>query len=464
MSPSPSAAAMDAFVAASPGLRCARLVVPDPSLPTLPDLKKLARDRRDAGHAVIDQSAGDIADVGAPLAPGFRDHVEEARDALVAQGCSELARTSGDAYGYPGHYQQQYPAVLAQLALGFGVHTPTRAFHTISGRTALDLVLRGLRERAPTGGRPALLLDPLAWSGYGPLARGLGLELVSAPAVRGNGLATSAEGLTEALALCEREGLQPVATVPILPSNPTGVGMSGDALAAYVQTAAAAGLPVLIDAFYAPLHPDGHRAAVPLEHLQQVLPPEVLAWVGVLVGETKVTSSQNKTGSVFWLAPAGHEATAQAIVGPALSRMKATNCYPRPQEAVVAYALHTFPGGVHAAMGPRYTALDAARQAMLAAADRTGLPLSIGGSFYGTVALVGPDGQGLVRDAEGRPLTRPADVSRALIERFGLVGAPGGMFSSAPEAGVLVRLTAAVTLADVKRLEQILAQMLAEAA
>ena len=60
-------------------------------------------------------------------------------------------------------------------------------------------------------------------------------------------------------------------------------------------------------------------------------------------------------------------------------------------------------------------------------------------------------------------MTQPADVSRTLIERFGLVGAPGGMFSSAPEAGQLVRLTAAVSLDDVRRVEAILEQMRDEA-
>ncbi len=452
---SPSAVAMERFLEQSPGLQQPQIAVPIPGLPTLPDLKKLARDRRAAGHDVIDQSAGDIDDVGQPLSPDFPAWIEEARDRIVAAGCSELRRTTGDAFGFPGNYQQQYPAVVATLVASWGVQdTPVRTIQTVSGRTAIDLVFRGLIARADAAGKTgkrALIFDTLEWSGYRPLSRALDLEMVHAPAIPKHGLSSSAEGLAAALEFARDKGLTPIAAVPILPSNPTGVGMERAELARYVEAAAEADLPVMIDAFYSPLVPEGHAAAVPLGWLERELAPEALAYLGVLVGETKVTSSQNKTGTMIWLAPNGHDTIANVVIETALTRMRAINGYPRPQDALVAYALHTFPGGVHAAMGPRYQALDATRRAMRAACDAYDLPFSIGGSFYGTAALVDKDGRSLIRGGDGNPLTDPRQISELLINEFGLVGAPGGMFTPAPEGASMVRLTAAVTLEDVEK-------------
>ena len=167
---------MDQFVARATGLRAPRVSVPVPGLPTLPDLKKLARDRRSAGLPVIDQSAGDIDDVGQPLHPDLPAWIEQTRDALVASGAAELRRTRGDAYGYPGNYQQQYPAVQAILARSWGIHGPTLAVQTVSGRAVLDCAFRGLVARVKSHHLAppyALILDPLAWSGYQPLAAGI---------------------------------------------------------------------------------------------------------------------------------------------------------------------------------------------------------------------------------------------------------------------------------------------------
>ncbi len=463
---SPSVLAMDRFVAASPGLREPRVAEQVPGLPTLPDLKKLARDRRAAGHEVIDQSAGDIDDVDQPLSDEFLRWIPEARAHLVSDGNTAFRATDGDAYGFPGNYIQQFGAVTAALARSWGWSGPVASLQTLSGRSILDFALRGLLARAAdrgARGRPAVILDPLAWSGYGPLTADLGIVRVNAPAVAGHGLAASEAGLRAALDFCAARELDPIAAIPILPSNPTGVGMAADELVAFVRTAAAVDLPVMVDAFYSPLAPEGHAAAVGVATLERELTPEALSLLGTVVGETKVTSSQNKTGSLIWAAPEGHRSVADRVVGVAAKRMRTTNAYPRPQEALVAYALHTFPGGIHAAMGPRYEALNAARTAMRSAADELGLPLSIGGSFYGTLAMVDESGEGLVRDSDGRPLTEPRAVSEALTTRFGLVGAPGGMFSSAPEAGKMVRLTAAVTLDDVARVRGLLAEMLEDA-
>jgi hypothetical protein len=447
---------MARFVSSSPGLQEPLRAHLDPTLPTLPDLKKRARDRRAAGLVAVDQSAGDIDDVGQPLHPDFPAWVEQTRQRLVSAGQRELRPTSGDAYGYPGHYQQQYPAVVEILADSWGLG-PHQAVQTVSGRNALDLAMRGLVSWARAQGRPgphALVLDPLAWPGYLPLAEDLGLALIHAPAH--GGLAATADGVREAAHAARAQGLDPIAALPIVPSNPSGVGLDSDTLCQIVQLAEREAMLVLLDAFYSPLSPGGHASAVPVADLRARLSPELLGRIGVLVGETKVTSSQNKTSTLFWLAPAGEDRIARIVIGAALERLKTTNTYPRPQEAVVAAALHTFPGGLQAAMGPRFQALDAARNAMAAVADSRGLPLSIGGSFYGTLGLVDAQGQGLLRDADGRPLTRPKEILEALAGRYGLIGAPGGLFSPAPEASLLVRLTAAVSLEDIGRLDEIL--------
>jgi aspartate/methionine/tyrosine aminotransferase len=464
---SPSARAMARFIEQSPGLRQAQLAAEVPGLPTLPELKQLARERRAAGQRVIDQSAGDIDDVGQPLAPEFVAWIAEARERLVQGGQREFRRTEGDAFGFPAHYQQQFPAVTEALARSWGLRrTPWRAVQTVSGRMALDLALRGLVARADRRGqrgRRAVILDALAWPGYLPLAQALDLAVIHAPAVPRHGLASSAEGLAAALEFARERELTPIGMIPIVPSNPAGVGLAPAELLRLLEAAATADLPLLIDAFYSPLAPEGHAAAVPLGWIEQRAAPEALGYLGLIIGETKVTSSQNKTGTVLWLAPAGHEAVAGAVTQAAMARLAATNTYPRPQEALVAYALHTFPAGVHAAMGPRYQALDATRAAMRRACDELALPLSIGGSFYGTAALVDRAGQSLIRDPGGRPVTDPRQVAELLISRFGLVGAPGGMFSPAPEASAMVRLTAAVTLEDVAQVRGILAQLVTEA-
>lgn len=429
----------------------------------MPDLKKIAQDRRAAGHEVIDQSAGDIDDVGQPLAPEFIAWIEEARTALANEDHAGFRRTDGDPYGFPGNYRQQFPVVAAMLARSWGiVDTPFRSMHTISGRAALDFTFRGLIRRAEEAGKRgkfALILDPLAWSGYKPLAADLGLAMVHAPALPEHGLSNSVEGLRAAIEFATGHDLVPIGVIPILPSNPTGQGMDRDELLRFVEHAAGADIPVVIDAFYSPLAPEGHAAAVPLGHLEKHLAPEAIGYLGTVVGETKVTSSQNKTSTLIWMAPERENSIAEIVVGTALQRLRTTNSYPRPNEALVAYALHTFPGGIHEAMGERYRALDGTRTAMLEACDEYTLPLAIGGSFYGTVALVDDTGTSLIRDDSGEPLTDPRQVNEMLINRFGLVGAPGGMFSSAPEANKMVRLTAAVTLADIEKVKGIFARL-----
>lgn len=464
----PSQEAMTRFIAQAPGLRRPHIVKKSASLPTLPDLKRTARERREAGHEVVDQSAGDIDDVGQPLSPKFVDWINQARDQLITEGYGNFARTKSDAYGFPGAYIQQYPVVRDALARSWGMNSiPYHAIQTISGRTLLDFAMRGLMARAEQAGKTgkyALIVEALAWSGYQPLAAELGLTLVQSPALPEHGLSASAEGLKAAVEFAQAQGLTPIGSLVILPSNPTGAGIERQELQRYIEAAAEADVPVVIDAFYSPLAPEGHDQAVPMAWLEKSVAPEALAYLGLVVGETKVTSSQNKTGTLFWYAPNGHDSNAGVIVKKAMRRMSTTNAYPRPNEALVAYALHTFPDGVKAAMGPRYEALHECRLSMRRICDELNLPLSIGGSFYGTAALVNDSGETLVRDTDGRPMLDARDVASTLIIRFGLVGAPGAMFAQAPEAAAMIRLTAAVSVDEMDRVRQILTQLVEEGA
>ncbi len=465
---SASQAAMETFLECAPGLREPQRYEPDPSLPTLPDLKKIAQARRAQGLPVIDQSAGDIADVGKPMNPEFYEWIKAERARLAAAGEKTIRGTDHTPSGYPGNYQQQYPWATAKLAESWGLHGPPfPALQTVSGRTAIDFALRGLLANSePRRGskKTAIVLDPLAWSGYQPLADDLNIAIIQAPTIAGHGLSNSVQGFEAALKFAGENDFQVIAAIPILPSNPTGVGMEHEELASFIEKGMEADTPVMIDGFYSPLDPEGHQHSVPLGWLEKRLSPETLGYLGVIVGETKVVDSQKKTASLLWMAPQGHDRIAKIVVGVGMKRLSTTNSYPRPDEVMAAYALHTFPQGIHAAMGPRYKALDEARTAMRAACDELGLPFSIGGSFYGTVALVDSQGSPLVRNAEGRPIEDTKTAINTLVERFGLVGAPGGMFSSAPEAGRMQRLTAAVTLEDIAKVKEIFQQMLAEAA
>ncbi|MBT3219151.1 MAG: aminotransferase class I/II-fold pyridoxal phosphate-dependent enzyme, partial [Proteobacteria bacterium] len=346
----PSTLAMNRFLANAPGLSEPRVAVSIPGLPTLPGLKLLARERMAQGFEVIDQSAGDIADVNQPMSEDFTAWIDEVRSQMAAKGIAQYAATNHTPYGYPGNYIQQFPLVVDKLWESWGARkTACVGIQTNSGRTILDFAFRGLMARIvdinPNAQR-ALILDPIAWSGYKPLARDLNLKLINSPVMPGHGLASSAEGLRASVAFAKSQGLQPIGMVPIIPSNPAGVGMERGHLKELVEAGAELDIPVMIDAFYSPLAPEGHPTAIPLSFLEDVLTPEVLAYLGVIVGETKVVSSQNKTGSLLWFGPEGQRAIAEKVVGTAKQRMCTTNAYPRPQEALVAYALHTFPDGI----------------------------------------------------------------------------------------------------------------------
>jgi aspartate/methionine/tyrosine aminotransferase len=462
-----SAEAMQAYIAQAEDLHEPAMQVSNPNLPTLPDLKALAQQRRAEGEEVIDQSAGDIDALNQPLSPDFLAYVEEYRNtAKDEKGNPLFPRAEGEVGEWPANYQRAYPEAIKLLGRSWGIEkTPFLGIQTVSGRNALDLMFRGLLARAKTkkgsDKEPALILDPFAWSGYGPLARDLGIKLINTPATEG--LTQSPEALIEALEYARQQGLNPVGTVLVTPSNPTGLGMPKENLKALAEAAAEADIPLLVDAFYSPLDPKGHDEAVNLAYLENVLPPEVLKYISMLVGETKVTSSQKKTGTLINLAPEGHDEIAKILYKIALKRISTTNAYPRPDEVATAMALHTYPGGIHDAMGPRWTALEETRKAIRELCDDLGLPLSIGESFYALIALVDPEGNGLVRDEEGAPVDDPKEIIDTLIRRFGLVGAPGLMFRSTESAKNMARLTATASPDEVAALRGVLEQMLQEA-
>lgn len=461
---SASALAMDSFVANSPGLREPRIAMTIPGMPTLPELKALAQTRGAQGLPVIDQSAGDIADVGEPMSREFNLAYQYS---MVNRGSlppsSQLSK--GLYHPFPDNYQSEYPELIEELGRSWGLeNTPVKGCSTVSGRMAIDLALRGLKARLQPGQKGCIIMDPLAWPGYKPLAKELGLEIIHAPAVTGNGLSLSGEGLQEALQFAAKQGLTPVGIVPIVPSNPTGESMPYDQLKLLAETAAAANTPLMIDAFYSPLHREGHRAAVPLGQLEKDLSPEVLGNIGMIVGETKVISSQKKTGDMIWLAPQGHDELATHMAKVATQRKMAVNAYARPDEVLAALALHRFPGGIHAAMGPRYQALNRCRGEMREAIDGLGLPLTMGDSFYGTVGLIDPEtGLSIVRNADGSVIRDPIKVQKHLVDTHGLIGAAGADFSSAPEAANMLRLTAAVKSDSVRELKRVLGEMIEHA-
>ncbi|MDF2379735.1 MAG: aminotransferase class I/II-fold pyridoxal phosphate-dependent enzyme [Candidatus Gracilibacteria bacterium] len=467
---SPSERAMEAYLSNNKGFQEVRPAV-DLGLPTLPDLKKLAQELAENGKMIIDQSAGDIADTNQPLSDELAKWMGDIRKGALKDVFPWIDTSL---FGHHDKYQQQFSAVTDILAKSWGItDTPVKSIQTVSGRMALDFFFSAMKKRAvesAPGKAHGLILDPMAWSGYKPYCKPSehGLKIVNAPVQPGSGLQMTASGLEQSLEYLEKQGQYPSAVVTIVPSNPTGVGMDRNELKKMIEMAASKDLPVLIDAFYSPLAPEGHAESVPMGWLEKELSPEAFAYVGMLVGETKVISSQKKTGTLMWMAPSGQDEMAKEVMMESYAKLKLRNAYPRPDEALAAAALHTFkqendeqPGlHLHEAMGPRYLALETARQAIRKMCDDLGLPCSVGGSFYAVIGLVDADGQPLIKDTDGGPVIDPAQVSQRLVKDHGVVGAPGAMFRSGAEAGPLIRVSAAATLEDINKLGEIFKKLL----
>jgi len=461
--------AMEGFIAQAPDFRNPVLVAKIKDMPTLPDLKAQAQARQAEGLPTVDQSAGDIAAVGQPLNPDFLEYIDEVREKIVdQQGKPIFPQDPGEIDGFPGKYQMVYQGAVEMLAGSWGINGRVLGVQTMSGRNALAMHFHALKQRALAlqkdgklnKGQFAIVLDPYAWSGYQPLAMDLDIALINSPTSDGNSLGQSAEGLKEGLKFARSQGLVPIGAISVVPSNPTGLGIKPQELAKITGVAAHNNLPMLIDAFYSPLDERGHNKALGMPYLEKELPPEILRYLGLLVGETKITHSQTKTGTLIHMAPEGHDKLARQLMTLEKKRMSATNTYPTPRAALTSFALHQYPGGIHKAMGPRWDALVAARNGIRQTFDDLQLPLTIGGSFYGVGALVSGDGNSLIRDTEGRPITDPVQTVKELTSQHGLVGAPGITFRSSPSAAKTVRLTATASEQELAKLKNIIEGML----
>ena len=469
---SASQSAMEDFIAQAPDFRDPVFVAKIKDMPTLPDLGVLAVARQLEGLPTVEQSAGDIAALGQPLNPEFLEYIDEVREKIVdPQGKPIFPRDSGEIDGFLGKYQMVYPGAVEVLADSWGIKGRVLGVQTMSGRNALAMYFHALRQRALAlqkdgklpKGQLAIILDPYAWSGYQPLATDLDIALINSPISAENNLGQSAEGLKEALKFAKFQEFITIGILSVVPSNPIGLGISSEEMAKMIGIAAKDDVPILIDAFYSPLDERGHQEAVGMPYLEKELPPEILKYLALLVGETKVTHSQTKTGTLIHMAPEGHDELAQQLMILVKKRMSTTNTYPTPRAALTSFALHQYPEGIHKAMGPRWNALVAARNGIKQTFDDFQLPLTIGGSFYGVGALVDGDGSSLIRDVEGRPISDPVQAVKELITQHGLVGAPGITFRSSSSAAKTIRLTATASKKELAELKNIIDCMLEKA-
>ncbi len=416
------------------------------------------------GGDIIDQSAGDISLVGEDLDPAFKEY---RRDIGKLTGIEADPKNPG-VYDLPQNYAAEYPKVVDLIARnGLGITTSYQGMSTISGRAAINSFLTAVRQKsekidAETGVRakPTMIVDPLTWSGYQDSAQEIGIQLVYSPTTDGHGLLQSPDGVREAIEFVKNDStLRLMGVNTIQPSNPTGLGVSKETIVEIAEICAEYNVFFNIDAFYSPIARNGVDI-LGLKDLQK-LPPEVLGKISVLVGETKVTDSQKKTATMLWLAPQGHDEMAKSYMAAARKVKGNWNAYTRGDEANTAYALWSDPRGIHAAMGKRYIAINAARNLMDEQLSSQ-IPFQIGDSFYGTGALVGPDGQPLVRDKNGRPVSGTQEAMSILANEHKLMVAPGEMFR--PEgANLLARFTAASTEKEIRRVGDVVRKLLENA-
>lgn len=431
---------------------------------SLQQLKASAQQIEREGGTVIDQSAGDISLVGKPLNPNFREY----RDGIGAVLGMRPNPEDPGMYDLPQNYAAEYPKVVEMIARrGLEIEGPFEGMSTVSGRAAINCYLTALRQESEqmdasegVTRKPTIIVDPLTWSGYQDSAAECGIRLVYSPMVEGNGVLQSPEGLREALEFVKgNPGLRPMGVTTIQPSNPTGLGVSPETLAELATICAEADINFNIDAFYSVIARGG-LDIIGLKELQK-LPPEVQARISVLVGETKATDSQKKTATMMWLNPEGNGGKGKATMAK-MKKIKGNwNLYARPDEAITAAALWAYEPGIHAAMGERYHAINSARELM--AAELSGqIPFIIGDSFYGTGALVAPDGRPLVRDKDGCSVSDPKAAMAILLNDHGLMVAPGAMFR--PEgAELMARFTAASTPAEIMKVSGVIRNLLEQA-
>ncbi len=473
----PSEKKMMTVIDNSPELKEPNLWQAFPGLPDLPQLGIRARVMRAEGREVADMTAGDIANTKMGLNPGFIEHHKETRfDLKRKDGTVVFPRVEGELYdGLPPRYELGFPEVMDAVAQSYGIDiskTPYKGFQTVSGRIALFMAFHGMlarcKEKYPDK-KPAVILDSLAWSGYQPLFKKLGIEIIQAPANTTQGFSMSSEALKETIKMATEKGYAIAGIVPIVPSNPSGHTIDEEELTQIGNTAAESDAPLLLDVFYSALAKSGHDKAAPMGRLAERLPPEVLKYIGFLTGETKVISSNKKTGTIIWFAPKGNEEIADTIHKVAMDSIhRPTSTYPRIDEVWAQHSLHTFRGPnpdknhIHQAMGERYTLIERNRKRIRDIFDTLGLPVVGRDSFYLIGSLSTPEGDTLIRNIDGSPVAGPIEAIERLSQ-YGILGAPGRLFNPTKQTQSMIRLTAASNEAELDILEQGLTQLVDDA-
>lgn len=418
---------------------------------SLPQLKAKAKIMAEQGIEVIDQSAGDIDDVGEDLAPAFKEY---RRDIGKLVGIEADPKNPG-LYDSPQNYQDEYPKVVELIARqGLGIEGPYEGMSTVSGRAAIAAYFMALKLQSEqmdliNGKRtkPTIIVDPMTWSGYQNSASRFGIQLAYSPMIAGNGVLQSGDGLRETIEFVKANPeLRLMGVTTIQPSNPTGVALSKESIVELALICAENNINFNVDAFYSVIARNA-QDIIGVKELQK-LAPEVQARISFLVGETKALDSQKKTATILWLAPNGNNTVAKSTMGILRSIKGDMNIYARPDESKGAGALWSYQDGIHAAMGKRYTAVNEARSLMDEEFSPS-IPFIIGDSFYGMGALVDKNGEALVRDKDNRPVSDPNIAAEILLNKHGLMVATGSMFR--PEgANLLARFTAASTKDKIK--------------
>lgn len=464
---SPAESRMMGMIDQSQELKEPRLWQPHQNLPDLPQLGVLARQKRSEGQQVADMTAGDIANTKKGLNPDFIKHFKDCRyDLKKTDGTPVFAYHDGELYdGLPARYELGFPEVMDTVAQNFGIDidkTPYKGFQTVAGRTALAMAFMGLLERCKQkhpDQAPAVILDAFVWSGYQPLFRKLGIQMIHAPANSEQGLSMSAESLKETFEMAKKKNLAIAGVVPIVPSNPHGHTIDFDELVKIATISANEDTALFFDIFYAALARKGLNEAAPMGRLSKTLPPEVLKYIGFLTGETKVISSNKKTGTIIWFAPKGHEDIATIVNKTAMDEIhRPLSTYPRIDEAWGQYALHTYRSinpeadHIHEAMGERYQLIEANRQKIREIANSLNLGIVGQDSFYMVMALTADDGETLIRNSDGSPVHDPIESIQTL-SRYGILGAPGRLFNPTSATSSMIRVSAASNAAELSIFE-----------
>ena len=336
-----------------------------------------------------------------------------------------------------------------------------------SGRLAIDGLFYGFRRmsqlEAP-GKTGTGVLDPLASAGLRDALEQNDLKGVNAPVTDGGGFGLTAEGLEESISFIEQAGDHPLFAYTIVPSNPSGERTPNEKLLELALKCYEKRVSLVIDVFYLAISPEGLGNS-PIPYLRQNLPPEAWANVVIIEGDTKAVGFPRTSSVMMSVDPRGpalrvdgKTITKNNFLADQFQRRKAAvNSYPDPTSALGSFALHTYPNGIHEAMGPRYAMLESSRGLFRERVAQI-VPVVGDNTLYSAVALVDENGDSLVKDRDGRPVTDTETVGKRLLLDYQLAIAPMALFrDGAP--GTLVRATAATTTENVQRFIGILERL-----